>query len=271
MKMRKKLIFLIVLLFGAAGLFACGKISGNVMGKADATAESEGYESPEHAVAAYIEGLKENDLNQMVSTFAIEQYVDNFDLHSYLEWMQAYQLQQAQWPAANDITRDLNIEKRKSEIINYIRYQYLALNKISANFNEPQILKTESEQKKFLEQLTGQLASMDFSSIKLNGFIPPESANELYGSEANGENLARTAAEYGANQIVSRMAVIEIGENQYALCFDTVEYDGKWYNLQLGGNLSLLLGIEIMSSGTIPLDIAPEYREEWESLIVPME
>lgn len=56
---------------------ACSKSSVNN------TVESSGYASTAAAVAAYIEGLKENNLDKMISTFAVEHYVDNYDLQAF--------------------------------------------------------------------------------------------------------------------------------------------------------------------------------------------
>ena len=43
--------------------------------------EGEGYESPEEAVAAYLEAMRNGDVAGMLSTFAIETYVELSLIH----------------------------------------------------------------------------------------------------------------------------------------------------------------------------------------------
>lgn len=49
------------------------------------TIESRGYKSPEDAAKAYLEAFMNNDIDQMLSTFAVETYVKNFDLEKYVD------------------------------------------------------------------------------------------------------------------------------------------------------------------------------------------
>ena len=47
--------------------------------------EGPGYTSAEEAARAYAEALKAGDLNAMLSTFAVESYVEHFDMAAYIE------------------------------------------------------------------------------------------------------------------------------------------------------------------------------------------
>lgn len=52
--------------------------------------EGSGFDSPEEAVTAYLEAMQEGDVQGMLSTFAIETYVDNVDAQTYLTRMGAF-------------------------------------------------------------------------------------------------------------------------------------------------------------------------------------
>ena len=41
--------------------------------------EEQGFRSPEEAVVAYLEGLRELDFGQMINAFSVEAHVENFD------------------------------------------------------------------------------------------------------------------------------------------------------------------------------------------------
>ena len=47
--------------------------------------EGSGYDTAEDAVEAYVNYLKEGNLNGAFSTFAVEYYVDNYDKNEYYE------------------------------------------------------------------------------------------------------------------------------------------------------------------------------------------
>ena len=67
------------------------------------------------------------------------------------------------------------------------------------------------------------------------------------------------------------MAVVNFNGKYYALCFHTIEYDGKWYSLELAGNLSAVLGIETAAAGTLFLNVDDMKLEELKKMIVPLE
>lgn len=50
-----------------------------------------------------------------------------------------------------------------------------------------------------------------------------------------------------------------------------LEYDGKWYSLELAGNLSAVLGIETAAAGTLFLNVDDMKLEELKKMIVPLE
>ena len=51
--------------------------------------EGTGYDSPEKAVEAYVNYLKEGNLKGIISTFAVESYVDNYDMTEHYKYYQS--------------------------------------------------------------------------------------------------------------------------------------------------------------------------------------
>lgn len=60
-----------------------------------------------------------------------------------------------------------------------------------------------------------------------------------------------------------------INVNEYLLCLDTLEYDGKWYIEQFGEIIGSLLDIDYLSRGIIPAELYNEINLH--DLIVPAE
>ena len=46
--------------------------------------EGDGFASPEAAAAAYVEAFKNEDMDQMLSAFAVETFAANFDFDEYV-------------------------------------------------------------------------------------------------------------------------------------------------------------------------------------------
>ena len=234
------------------------------------TVEGAGFDSPEDAAKAFLEGLRDADLDRMISTFAVESYAGNYDFEAGLNRMRVYHpSQEMKIPNANELAAAMNIESRRNSVANMLLRQYLFLCNPELDQSQPYMLADETEASKFTAQLNNNLNAPKFQTLKLLGFIPPEAISDQYLSEQNQYNIARQAEVCGADQRVSRIAVFELSGNEYMLCLDAVDYGGKWYIAQLGGNIGNIMGIISTSMGTVPL--STEFHEEIHALIVPVE
>jgi hypothetical protein len=232
--------------------------------------ESEGYDSPLKAAEAYLEGLKANKLNQMLRTFSVESYVDHYDLQAYLESVQAYVFmqQEIKLPVVNEFSRDLNTQSRKKYIIEDILKQNAALYAINGEGIDNSMVTGEDEENISLT-LTELPNQLDLSSMRILGYISPDRISQEYGSDGNLAKKVQQAKVYGADKVESSVIVFELKGNRYCFCSDAVEYNGKWYNRQLGGQISTLLGISADFAGIMPIDVLDE--PEPEKLIIPIE
>jgi hypothetical protein len=100
----------------------------------------------------------------------------------------------------------------------------------------------ESGVSDFIQELGEALSVPDLYTLDILGFIPPEN-NELYILELNQENIARIAEYMGAEELVSRTAVFEIGGRKYMLFVEVANYNGRWYLTEFGGNLAIIIGM----------------------------
>lgn len=208
-------------------------------------AEGEGYDSPEDAAEAYLMALKDADLNRMLSTFAVESYVENLDYEALLNRMKTYNpsYEHVEMPSANAFMKALNLEKRRSNITTNIMQQYLILCGSDFDFNEIVRLEDEAAVSAFVAQMSGALDDTKLSSIELLGFAPPEELSEHYMQETNQETMKSQAKPYGSEQISSCAAVFEMDGVLHMLCLDAILYEDKWYVFQFQGNIGALIGI----------------------------
>ena len=199
-----------------------------------------GFLSPEDAVVAYLEGLRDTNLEAMMSAFAVETYVAHFDLQAFLERLGMYQF--TLLPDANELVREMNVEMRRSNVTSRIRMQYLVLTHpdrhtyASEGSEFLHRIIQEDEVVPFLQDFYANLNAPTWSGLEIQGFLPLK-WSEWYqeASEDYYEILERNIAFLGAQQLVGRIAVFTLDGDYYLLFADLAEYNGRWYINELGG------------------------------------
>ena len=224
------------------------------------THEGPGWDTPEEAVLHYLEGFKEQNLYKMIGAYAVETYVELFDLQAQLERITVYSMNMVpRMPNAGSLLRQINIETRKNEIVQSILWQissaclpdqdFSAIIPFTGKENE----ETAAE---FLGRITAAIESVDFSQLKFICFIPPELIVEVYASERNQKTMQAQSAHLHCLEVRSMIAVFTVSGNVGLLTCDAVRYDAGWFMLRTPGNSGWLLNLSAMSGGVVvmPLD-----------------
>lgn len=226
-----------------------------------ATFESPGYSTPEKAVTAYAEALKNMDMPGMVSTFAIESYVDNYDFVRGLEiypyhWF-SYQTLAA--PSSNEFSYSANVSRRLGEVCSK---QYTTFYELSRSghvsfrdgYTEESELVPEGlsyrQYARFLENYTLekqlQLENMEITDIILpDGFMRfarkhnLESLFESYNDNDwwRQEIVERWRLVYSADETMDIIVVLEINSEEYIMMPTVIRYGEKWWILDDRGYL----------------------------------
>ncbi|SCX87448.1 Predicted nucleic acid-binding protein, contains Zn-ribbon domain [Lachnospiraceae bacterium XPB1003] len=231
------------------------------------TIEGKGYDTPEEAVTAYANYLKESDIDGMISTFAVESFFDNYNAEKHLEYRNSLILmtgnEYSRWqPVICDSkqSRMVNLEGRRSYISNQIYLEYLQanLNNIDEDtfsgfdiaLNTPLSLNDDfsiDDAMIFLEN-DPKLNTIEIGEVIENDDIwdDPTEIEEDY--------KKRYKKFLGAEDIESVCLEIEIDGKDYLLFMETVCYNGKWYNLRTNNLISMCLGVDSISGGLKSLD-----------------
>ena len=252
--------------------------------------EQSGFDSPEAAVVAYLEGLQGMDLDRMMSAFAIETFVDNFDLVAHLEWVKWYNFYGGHIPNVNELARALNIERRRNQVSGSIRSQYTILTRMEQAelaynllMNHFQRHIPQGEANDFVRELSDFYNAAELHRLEILGFFSNDDLmlHELLPFyfwelleltehlQLNQEIFERRIPGLGADELVSRVAVFQLNEMTILLFADVVNYDGRWYLLELGGSFAVSVGLPWESYGL--LLVPPEYMDYfdglWENMI----
>lgn len=217
--------------------------------------ESDGYDTPKEAAAAYLEGLKACDTEQMLGTFSVESYGQNYNMQAYLERMQAYMFlqQDVVVPGVNDFTKAMISCGREEEIKEDMLMQGNALYLWYCYYNDMEPGQTFS-----WEELQGKL---ELDTIEVAEFILPESIAEKSGSEQVNAMRAERAGVCGAEEQQDCVVVFTCEGEKYCLFMEEMKYNGRWYNSGFGNFAFSAIGGYADTMGTMPYE-ALEYIQE---------
>lgn len=218
------------------------------------TLEGPGYDSPEEAILAYAHALKSGDVEQILSTFAVESYVEHFDLAAWIDFTGTYTVAAPQLlPGSDPYTVSLNLFTRQNQIIENLTYLYLTFSSVE-NFYAPVPMDGEPYEK--ASEIVNDLAIYGWQDMLAKMEIGDVLDAEAVGLDLIGINRQMgLQREYLRCQTLTALAVeITIDGEEYYLCVDVACYGEKWYNCKPCGIIASYLGAPSMSGGLYPLE-----------------
>lgn len=224
--------------------------------KDPAKVEGSGFDSAEKAVLAYAEALKTGDVSAVLSTFAVETYVENYDMEEYLEYIRCYMYAgPTAIDSADTYTRDLNLINRQYQISKNLTNMYLTVGKLE-NFTVP--IPFNGDPYGDASDLMDDLVIDDWmemlAEMEIGDVLEAEDFSDLGGIDGLEDALDRQADYFNCDELVSLAVEVEIDGEDYYLCVDVACYDGTWYNCTPMGMLSMLMGAEALCGGLVSQD-----------------
>ncbi len=217
--------------------------------------EGAGYESPEEAVAAYLQAMKNGDVAGMLASFAMETYVENVDAQASLWRVRAFMPGNSALPLGGDYQLQMAAAKRYAELADKLYYQWLALSWPDeyGEFGAQAVMfQAEAEVEAFRAALAENDVAPLLETLELVDFVAPAELIEVYLSQNNLKNLAQQAAAYGCDELADVVARLSVGGEEWYQCMQCARYDGRWYNIAFSGNAGNMLGIDVYSAGLMP-------------------
>jgi len=252
---------LIVAILFAAGVFSSDSRSadepGNTINGPENTIEGPGFSKPEDAAKAYLKALRDQDVDGMLATYAVESYVDHFDFEASLDQMNAYYSfnYNILLPNTNDYTRKLNIAIRRDAIIHQISVQFMYFNTPAA-FNNDNPVKLEDAKaiKDFVGQFENDISNNIFDNLVITGTLAPEDVSDFFLNEQNQDNLSKQAKVYGleSDDFTNVAVTFKADGKTWIFCPQLIRYNNRWYIESTEGNLSALLFMELYRGGIAP-------------------
>lgn len=211
--------------------------------------EGKGFSSPEAAITAYAEAFRNGNIDEMISTFAVESYVDCFDLEEHMALVGCYQFYNTEVGLPNDSNyrEQINYYSRTAYITQQIKNGYFTLTGVD-NSKSLQAF-TRDTKETDIDQIIQQLEYPQFdkklSRIKIGDVL---TKNDFKSNEKHSQML-NTYPHLDVDELCDVAIEIEFDGEQYYLFMLTAKINGKWYNISFVSPLGLLNGLNSFSGG----------------------
>ena len=224
--------------------------------------EGDGFDTPEGAAEAYIQGLADNDIDEMIKACAVETYVDNFSLLKYIERLRSINITMADRmvPSKSKFARQMNIESRRAAITRNIVNEYLVfigsdlLEGLNVVYDPDEASIEDFISERYIDDDTGILSEIVFTGRYMD---PDDLTNGIYSQEQNMENHKKMSAQYNVDDAVSLAPVISVAGKEYVLCLEVGRYQDKWYIINPSGMLGTIMGISAFEGGLCAVSDLP--------------
>ena len=218
-------------------------------GGAEKVFEGGGFASPENAVRAYLEGYKKIDIEEMLSAFAVETFVKNynFDIQvlnnvsfsNVLNVNLAYPNSSRLFIRDNIYQRLFQLEKDiADQVMGYTETDFSGLN--ADDF-------AEMESQELIDAIVGLFpVENDFEglpSLSIVRFLEPGEIgiNNSYTEPSVKEYIDMATEAYGIDELLDVAVACDIGGKAYYLTFTAYRYGSAWYLGEVGGTIGMSL------------------------------
>ena len=252
--MKRTLSFVLVLLL----LIAAVSVS------AAERCEGPGFATPTEAARAYLEAINAGDIDSALSTFAIETYAEHLDTKAFIRRMgcigeSVYQT----IPTTGTLGKGLLVEKRRSEIVNYLWMAYTNYSTINANLEWKNgyvaPLKEDADIIAAVSRIESVSADQYIGRLHITGSLLP--TNPLvrailpdgYFSESLQKSIRVKCDAQGADELMDVLVLFDIGGKPYVQTMECVRYGETWYNQSLMSTICMMFGMDSHSGGILPI------------------
>lgn len=211
-----------------------------------------GFDTPERAVAAYLDGLKNGDLEQMLAACATDIYMERRDFALLLSRMRGFPTSLIAVPNTNPFLRDIGRETRIRSLTQAILLQYVALLVPELTMGGDTLFFEDRKEidefrAYFGEERLGGLASLDILALEKGSEWV--GSPETYRTQMNMDGMARIARTHGADGFENIVASFRVGGRQFLFFPMVCRYGDKWLITDLVGNVGNLLGVSYSTGG----------------------
>lgn len=212
--------------------------------------ESEGYDSPEAAVEAYVEALNRGDVDDMVAAFALETFMDHCDAETAMQRMQSISpVTLNTVPVNGAYSRSLLINARRAQITNSLMQQYIQISAHLDGLTAP--LQDAAARQEMLDRFANSPANAWEGNVTLEGLVNPALLTDKIAHPMNLINGALQTAYYGADDVAWEVAHLKLAGEDALLLLQCAKYGDRWFIAELSGIPGAVMGLPMNAAGMI--------------------
>lgn len=243
-----------------AGFLAAALVTGLLLGTGvlrlggagSSEGQGPGFETPEEAAMAFVEGLREGDIDAMAGVFAIESFAESCDNAALLEFTRAYSPVGGlcPYPATTDLGAAANLEARRVDVRSTV-VQTVTIHTSPQLWNDgtPEMLTDEQAIDDFIQQTASDFENYPFANLENATSVEPGTLYDEYDSVAELNESAAAMAGLAPDDYVDVAITFEIDGETWLFAPSAGRYDGRWYLTHQGGRLAELVGMERIQGG----------------------
>ena len=214
--------------------------------------EGVGYGSAEDAALAYAQALKTGSIPEILSTFAVESYVENYDMGEHLDYRGSYMLSYNPMIESNDeYSEAINMIYREYQIVQNLSYLYL---NFSMGEKIPEVstaVPTENVDE-FMETLVNDDWMETLENMGIGDVFDADDLSLHEHKDGIERSLERMTDYLNCDDIVPLAVEIFIEGNNYYLVVDVACYNGKWFCCNQMGLLGFFFDNTLANGELIP-------------------
>ena len=204
--------------------------------------EGAGFSSPENAVRAYLEGYRKIDVEEMISTFAIETFVNNYNFEAQvinnmtfsviLNSELAYPNKSRLLARDNIYQRLFQVEKNIADhVVGYTEPDFSGITEDDLAYQEEQMLIDRIIGMFPDEGAFGAISNLSVTRFLDTGEMGVDSG---YNDSASKDYIDLAFVTYNIDELKDVAVSCDIGGKEYYLTFKVFRYGDKWFIGEIG-------------------------------------
>lgn len=203
-----------------AGLTA-GLLAGMVLAAPVGAQDAATFATPEDAVAAYLQGVKDADAAEILAASAVDQMAASVDFAAYIDRIQAWTMM-APAPATDPFLSDLTLAQQQGMLLGQVRnlvYGLLTDIDLSGGIVSP-------VDAAWAQGFMDQLDMARLGGLTIGGVVLPNP--ELMAGDRYKETTAKQAAVWGADEMTERVATVSLEGRDWLVGFTLMRFGDDW-------------------------------------------
>lgn len=227
--------------------------------------EGKGFSTPEDAATAYIEAYGDGDIDKLVSCFAVESSVENYEMADMLERFKSYfPSATIKMPNYGETSKKLNIENKRADIIKTIIQHYVVMSGWELPLNALSTSLDDASAEDFVKEKFPNNEASITNGLKIDMVIQPEDIlHDSWTSEFAQNNRKTLQDSFHAEDLTSRGVVFHTDDGYYIWYAGLIKYNNKWYVDPNFSTLSSMMGVDANHAGMVYIGTSLDTSYLW--------